>query len=328
MQTAIAPAPRSAREAFQSAPTVNPAPNLDAPRFFVQFAWDVFQVDTDCIPNKYLLRGEITPLRSFPKKSNIFEISEAARIPGSEEADPSPDAGDRRRVVWAKYWLHAQSEAQRLIDLERGADLQMGLFEITALARAPHLYEQLDFNAVFYPGGLHSLPQTNVEMVAYLRNSADAATEKAPSDLKGIIAEIGEQLIEAAEYADRAQLARVEFSHSCMKLTPDDKSGFYKKKYDILDEESLLRTGKPRIHQAIDATAEALKMLAGRDAAPAAQDNAVLIQLLTAQQEQNAILRAQAERQDKVLELLLAERQETKSAGKTEPKIKKNDGNQ
>src|SRR4030095_894609 len=78
---------------------------LDAPRFFVQMGWDVLQVDTNAITNRYLLRGDITPCRSWQCKTNIHEIIDGEKIAGSEEAD------NGGKVVWAKYWRRAYYEA-------------------------------------------------------------------------------------------------------------------------------------------------------------------------------------------------------------------------
>jgi hypothetical protein len=309
--------PRSARDSFFAANhIINPAPNLDATRFFVQFGWSVMQVDTICVPNQGLLRGEITPLRSTPKKASIFEIPETARIPGSEMTDPSPDAGDRRRPVYASYWLHAEHEANRLVDLEQQLDptRKMGLYEIASLARMPQLYEQLDFNNIFFPGGLYDLPESNLEMISYLTARVPEVVKQSPPEYKEVLQQVGQEMIAAANVAQSGHLARIEFAHSCMKLSPDDKSGFYKKGYDVLDEEALLRTGVARIHDAMNATGEALKMLA------APQQDSALLQMVTALQEQNAIQAAAAARQDKLIELLMTERQE--KPAKQELKLK------
>src|SRR5262245_66602300 len=61
--------------------------NLNAHRFFVQMGWSVLSVDTHAVPNAYLLRGEITPCRSYRQEAKLYEIREGDLIHGSEEAD-------------------------------------------------------------------------------------------------------------------------------------------------------------------------------------------------------------------------------------------------
>src|SRR5262245_16207290 len=81
---------RTGREALfgdQQTGAIQEDVNLNAHRYFVQMGWDILRVDTHAIPNGYLLRGEITPCRTYSQKANIVEIREADLIPGSEVAD-------------------------------------------------------------------------------------------------------------------------------------------------------------------------------------------------------------------------------------------------
>ena len=307
---------RSARQRVVETGTgsVNTAPNVDAPRFFVQFGWQRLEVDTEAIPGKQLLRGEITPCRSHQQKSNIFEIPEGMRIPGMDQIDPA--SGDRK-VIWGFYWKRAADEATRLIELESSVDQnhRMGLTEIKSLAGIRSVYyDQYDFNEIFYPNGLDNLPIKNAELKAHLEGRVDAiAGMNLPAELKPVLLDLGRELIDACESAIMIQSNRIEFAHRCMALDPKDSSGYYKKNYDALDEESLERTGKPRVGEALETQAKALHILA-EDKALGRKDDPFAA-MAKAQHEQNEILREQLEAQRKrddqnqqLIQLLMAER--------------------
>ncbi len=325
---AIATAPpRSARERLQQdQKSVNSVVNLDAPRFFVQMVWDVLNVDTEAVPNRYLLRGEITPCRSYPQKSNIFEIPEGARLKHLDEVDKA--AGDNR-VVWGYYMKHAAQEADRLLEMEQAATQtqKSGLFEIRSLAGVrAELYDRYDFNKIFYPEGLDSLPTLNKDFIAYLKNRAQELDSlDVPPELMAVLPSLAAELIGAAEKGAAIQDARVELTHRFMMLSPSDTSGLWKRDYDPVDLEMLARTGKPRVNQAQEQTAEALHLLAKNDSSTR-QDDA-FAGLIKAQQDQNEILRAQMEQQKQLIQMLMAERtapaQKEEKAEGSKPPVKK-----
>jgi len=308
--TAAAVAPQrvpSARDrVFAGGQSLNTTPNLDQPRFFVQMGWSELEVDTEAIPGKKLLRGEITPCRSHQQKGNLWEIPEGMRIPGSEQVDPASKDG---RVIWAYYWKRAEHEATRLSELEKSAGLKMGLVELQSLAGLRSVYyDTYDFNEMFYPQGLNNLPTTNAELKAHLQARLEAFEGmELPADLKEFLPILTAELIAACDVADRVQSDRIDFSHRCMQLSPEDKSGYFKKGYDEKDEEMLLRTGKPRVGEALEVQAKALHLLA-EDKASGRRDDP-FAGLAKAMEEQNAILREQNERQNRLIEMLLAERQ-------------------
>lgn len=292
---------RSAREVSQQ--TDNPtdgAIQVSAPRFFVQFGWDVLRVDTRAIPNMYLLRGEITPCKSYPQLAPLVEIREGELIPGSEGGDPS---GRDTRATYGKYWRHAHFEAERLIDIEQSSSHKQGLYEIKALAGLNSIvYDKADLNEIFYsPYTLATLPKTNAEIIAHLRARRDEikanGVEGVPAHYQGVLLEVADQLIAAAEYNDRIQHQRIEFTHTCMKLPPSDPSGLWKREYDLVDEEMLARTGTPRVHAADITTAKALDKLTDRN------DGEGMKQLAEA-------LMQQAAQQQQLINMLMAEREE------------------
>ena len=322
MTAAVAAAPqRSARETFLTTfGKQSEIVNLDAPRFFVQFGWNKLEVDVDGVPNKSLLRGEITPLRSFAKRANYKEIPEGLRIPGSEEID---ERSKDRTYTWARYWLHAHYEAERLIELEANAADKQGVFEITTLRDAPMLYTKYDLNAIFYPEGLFALPEKNADMVAHLEFRLAEIQRMTVEDKDSLLA-IGRELLAAAQYNARIQEERLEWTHTRMKMEPSDPTGNFKRRYDGVDEEMLVRTGRPRIHQALDATANALEMLATRDAKSDTGGMNALVEQLRIQNEQQA---EQLRRQNQIVEMLLVERQPAKPEAakpeaRSEPKKK------
>lgn len=319
---ATQPRPRSARQRIaDSGQGVNTAPNVDMPRFFVQMGWNKLEVDTEAIPGKQLLRGEITPCRSHRQKSNIHEIQEGQRIPGMDQADPA--SGDNR-IIWGYYWKRAQDEGERLRDIERTTDptRRMGLVEIASLAGIRSVYyDQFDFNEIFYPDGLDSLPVKTADLKAHIQDRIAAIGGMSlPTELKPVLLDLGRELIAACDTAEKIQSDRVEFTHRCMQLSPDDKSGYYKKGYDEPDEEMLVRTGKPRVGEALEVQAKALHILAEDKAAGRHDDP--FAGLAKAMEDQNTILReqltSQAEQNRQLMQMLMA-KPDTKPEADSEP---------
>lgn len=292
---------RSAREvSLQTDDPTNGAIQVDAPRFFVQFGWNVLRVDTRAVPNMYLLRGEITPCKSYAQLAPVVEIREGELIPGSEGGDPS---GRDTRAVYGKYWRRAHFEAERLIDIEQSSAHKQGIFEIKSLAGLNSIvYEKADLNQIFYaPFTLANLPKTNAEIIAHLKQRVaeikEQGVEGVPAHYQDVLVAIGKELIAAAEYNHRVQEQRIEFTHTCMKLPPSDPSGLWKREYDLVDEEMLARTATPRVHSAEVNTAKALDKLTDRN------DGEGMKQLAEA-------LMQQAAQQKQLIDMLLAEREE------------------
>lgn len=325
--TEAPPPPRSARDRVrQDSQSVNSVPNQHQPRFFVQMGWNRYEVDTQAIVNGYLLRGEITPCRSYQAAESIHCLTEGMRIPGTERSDP---ATTDRAVVWANYWKYAQSEGGRLVEIEQGFDQsrKMGLVEIKSLAGfKAELYDRFDFNKIFYPQGLENLPVTNEGLEAYLvkRVSEINAMPESSELPKDALVAMGNELIEAVRLANRIQSDRIDFTHRCMQLSPEDKSGYFKKTYDGLDEEMLTRTGKPRVGEALEVQAKALHILAEDKAAGRKDDP--FAALAKAQQDQNEILRQQLDQQSaqnqQLINLLMTQQQPAQNAdAPAEPKL-------
>jgi len=303
MSAAVAAAPngpRSAREAVNAnlGGDLRPGINLDQPHYFVQFGWERLDVDTNAIPNRYLLRGEITPCVSYAQKANLIEIREGELIPGSQEADKDG------REVYGKYLRRAHFEAERLRNNEAATEIRQGLVEIEdpdgALDR---LYKNLDLTAVFYPQGLAALPVQNAAMIAHLKQrrieleneKVEAVTDgrllTMPEHFRPMLLSVADQLIAAAELSDRLQRKRLEWTHTCMKLPANDPTGNFKREYDAVDEEMLLRTGIPRVHSADITTANALDKLASP------REDGSLAKLVELQAKQLEMSLQQAERE-------------------------------
>lgn len=283
-----APAIKTARDFISAGAPAMAREEIDyhAPRFFVQMGWTVLNVDTAGIPNRYLLRGEITPCISTRKKANIAEIPEGMLIQGSEESDRDG------RIVWGYYPLPAWYEAQRLMENEAAAELRNGLFEIKSVN--PNFYRQNDLNQIFYPQGLHMLPERNSELIAHLEERIlDVEANKAGRDAQtiSILVQIGRELIRAALEADRIQVARLTYVHTCMRLQPKEEN--YKRDYDAVDEEMLVRTGTPRLHDAERKTADALSLLAEGKVRGDADEVSALKLMVKSQEDQMAMLREQ-----------------------------------
>lgn len=261
---------------------------LDDPRFFVQMAWGVLNTDTSAVPNRYFLRGEITPIRSYMALENIYNIREGDLIPGTEQKDPTGVA-----VVYAKYWRRAKYEAERLVENENNATYKSGMFEIKAFRETPQVYSQVDLNALIYPDGLQNLPETNQGLISYLRQRwIDLQSEmtNVPQQFRPVILDAVQELIQATELAESIQRSRLQYTHSCMKLAPTDEG--FKREYDLVDREMLLRTGVPEIHSTDISIANTLKVVsekAGGEASGLAEavkalveQNRLMMELLAA----------------------------------------------
>lgn len=258
MQAATA---RSARETLfgeQQVGQLQEDVNLNAIRYFVQLGWNQLDVDTLAIPNRILLRGEITPCRTFRQKANVVEIREADLIPGSEETDRDG------RTVYGYYRRPAYYEAERLNDLETRAERQTGLVEITALKGelGNEVYRRVDLNKLFFPTWPR-MPEKNVDVIAALESRLAELRASAPPDVPphylSVIFEAGDQLLEAAKRAEAVQRHLLTDTHMRMKFTPKDEG--FKRAYDNVDYEMLARTGIPQIHSAEIQTAQALEKL-------------------------------------------------------------------
>ena len=268
---------------------------VDDPRFFVQMGWSVLHTDTSAVPNRYFLRGEITPVRSYMAVENIYNIREGDLIPGTEQKDPTGVA-----VVYGKYWRRAKYEAERLADNEANATYKTGLVELRALRQAPQVYAQVNLNDLIFPDGLRNLPEGNQALIAYLRQRwldlGNQDMENVPQAFKPVIFETIKEIIDAAELADSIQRARIQFTHSCMKLAPNDEG--FKREYDSVDREMLLRTGMPEIHSTEMNIANTLKAVTenrGSEGAGLAdavkaliEQNQLMMQVLMAKQAESS----------------------------------------
>ena len=294
MQTATAPL-RTGREALfgeEQIGTLREDVNLNAPRYFVQMGWAVHGVDSYGIPNAYLLRGEITPCRTYAQKANLLEIREGELIPGSQERDKDG------REVWGSYYRYAHHEAERLAELEKRAERQAGLFEVTALNTelGNQVYRKVNLNELFFPEWPR-LPEKTEDVIKVLQSRIAELKASTPSDMPAhylpVIFEVGDQLIEAARQADHVQRHLLAYTHTCLKMTPKDEG--FKRGYDSVDYEMLKRTGLPEVHAAEIQTAQALEKLSER------RDDDGLRDLVAA-------LKTQAEQNAQILQLLLSER--------------------
>lgn len=281
---------QTARQALRNeqTPMMDESLRLDDPRFFVQMAWGVLNTDTSAVPNRYFLRGEITPIRSYMALENIYNIREGDLIPGTEQKDPTGVA-----IVYAKYWRRAKYEAERLVENENNATYKSGMFEIKAFRETPQVYSQVDLNALIYPDGLQNLPETNQGLISYLRQRwIDLQSEmtNVPQQFRPVILDAVQELIQATELAESIQRSRLQYTHSCMKLAPTDEG--FKREYDLVDREMLLRTGVPEIHSTDISIANTLKVVsekAGGEASGLAEavkalveQNRLMMELLAA----------------------------------------------
>jgi len=271
--------------------------NLNAHRFFVQMGWSVLSVDTHAVPNAYLLRGEITPCRSYRQKANLYEIREGDLIPGSKERDKDG------KEVWGSYIRYAYHEAERLVALESRAERKTGLVEITALNSdlGGQVYRKVNLNELFFPDW-PKLPEKTSDVIAALEIRIAELKAAQPVDMPDfylpVIFAVGDQLIEAARRADFIQRDLLTYTHTCLKLTPKDEG--FKRAYDSVDYEMLARTGIPQVHAAEIQTAQALEKLSER------QDQNSLKDLVE-------VMKAKIEQDGQIIQLLLSERQPAKA---------------
>ena len=259
---------QTARETLRNeqTPILDESLRLDDPRFFVQFGWAVLNTDSSAVPNRYFLRGEITPVRSYMALENVYNIREGELIPGTEQKDPTGVA-----IVYGKYGRRAKHEAERLIENENSATYKNGLVEIRSLRENPQVYAQIDLNQLFFPDGILQIPEQNQSLIAFLRQRyIDLQDEMTsiPQQYRPVVLDVLRELISAAELADSIQRARLQFTHSCMKLAPNDEG--FKREYDVVDREMLLRTGVPEIHSTEVNIANTLKVVSEKAGGEAA----------------------------------------------------------
>lgn len=307
--TAAAPA-QTARQAMAEQQYGSVGIDLNRPHFFVQMGFARLDADTPAVPGRAFLRGEITPVISFQQKTNLMEIREGDLIPGSEQADADG------RVIWGRYWRHAHYEAERLRHNEATAEAKQGLVYLEdETGMLGLLYKNIDLNDLFYPNGLDNLPETNHDMLLHLMARRQAIKAEPPASVPQHILPalyaLADQMVAAAALADATQKKRLDWTHTCMKLQPSDPTGNFKREYDRVDEEMLLRTGAPRVHAADVNTAEALKKLSEP------QPDQGMLALAKALTEQNELMRQQMENERAErsrLEKELAEARNAKAA--------------
>jgi hypothetical protein len=141
------------------------------------------------------------------------------------------------------------------------------------------------------------MPEKNVDVIRGLEARLAELRSSTPSDMPAqylpVIFRVGEELIEAAKRAEHVQKHLLTVSHSSMKLTPKDEG--FKRAYDPVDYEMLVRTGTPQIHSEAIQTAQALEKLTERG------DNDGLRELV-------GVLQQQVEQNNQLIQMLLAER--------------------
>lgn len=293
---------KSAREAIQQNPLITNTAEIDlhATRFFVQMGWGTLRVDSHAVTNGHLLRGEITPCASFRATDALAEIPEGALIRGSERRD------SENQIVYGQYWKTAHDEAERLAALEAMKEAKDGLVEVKALAGQAALYQKIDFNALFFPQGLHALPVKNADLKAHLRAKLaeleGSQSEKLPPHIQAIVLDVARELIAAVDTADSIQRTRIELTHRSFEVPLNDVSGLHKRGYDPVDEEMLVRTGIPRISEEKIKLAVAVETLADNQTRQMNSGDSGMAALV----EQ---LRIQSAQQAALIERLLADRE-------------------
>lgn len=250
----------------KSTPVVSELIQLDETRFFIQTGWNVLQVDTHAFPNSRLLRGEITPLRSWQHKEGIEYIIPGALIPGSEEAD-SRDG----RVRYGRYWRHAQQEAERILALETASEYKSGLTEIVCLRPIPQLYDQVDLSQLIWNRPLSELPASNKDLLALLAaNQQSMSNNSIAPALIPIFNALFNEIAEIITKTDQIQVQRLQLTHNQLKMNPNDPGA--KRAYDEVDREMLVRTGLPEMYSTETSIARTLDLMQQRDSLAAPTD--------------------------------------------------------
>ena len=185
--------------------------------------------------------------------------------------------------------------ALRLIELEGRAERKTGLVEVTSLNSdlGGEVYRKVNLNSLFFPSW-PNLPEKNQDVVTTLQERISKLKAFTPEDIPAhylpVIFTVADQLIEAARRADFVQRDLLTYTHTCLKLRPEDEG--FKRSYDSVDYEMLRRTGLPEVHAAEVQTAQALEKLSSND------DLKGLI----------GVLQSSVEQQGQILQLLLSER--------------------
>lgn len=290
----------TAREAIsgETIAVLNPLQQLDQTRFFVQMGWKVLSIDSSAVPNRRLLRGEITPLRSYQAKENIQAIITGDLIPGSEERDPTGI-----NVLYGKYWRHALHEADRLTSIERGTEYKTGLVEVTTLRDIPQLYDQYDVTQLIYGSAWPNLPERNSDLLELLHTRhQELEGADIPGAIRPILSKVYDELIQAVIAVDRIQIERLQLTNGKMKLSPLDPGA--KHAYDPVDREMLIRTGMPEIYSTDMSVARTLELMRERSEQPESPAMAELARAITMLAEQSI---KQATAQREILDALQAD---------------------
>ncbi len=263
----------------------------NAPRYFVEFGYRKFVVDTECIPGRLLRRGEITPCLGYEKWAIIESIPAEMRIKGRTRTI--------NRATEGCYPIYADAESTRLKDIEARNSDGMYCLELLTGFDVRTDFETCHFNDVFYPMGVENIPATHKGVIQLLEQKRDQILTGDVSvprqDLHKLYVSVANALIDAARYADRLQSQQLEETHLRMRLASNDDK--HKDRYDPKDEEMLVRTGKTRFDKHADVTADALTLLAQNAGKPSGNDQLVasMMELVKAQQEQNTLLKQQIE---------------------------------
>lgn len=186
------------------------------------------QVASLCIPRQILWRCAVTPALSAPVRMRAVEIPEGRLIDGTRDgkglASMLLPCGPEVDELLANYGHPDQGQWLK----------RWGLVELTALrGMPPKEVAALNLTAFFFPSW-PSLPETNKEVLAQLRERLKAATSQ-------IQRTCGEQMIAAVEMAQEYQQRIVREGN--IRVTFGETNDRFKPGFDSKDELFAQRSG-------------------------------------------------------------------------------------
>jgi len=199
-------------------------------------------VNTACVPNKMIFRGQVTPCVSTPIWTRKEEIPEGQMLMGSEEAANAPKGAGKGKAAYLSY---AGLEAKNLL-MQYGHDsdytAQWGLVELKALrGKSLEEVQALRVTSRYFPK-YPAIPETNFGMIEQIE-SVMAQIKAGNDPNKDILLQCGEEMLTACEHAQAHQERLTADSNMRVTLAADDPG--YKKEFDGRDRVYAKRSGVP-----------------------------------------------------------------------------------
>jgi hypothetical protein len=283
----------------------------DRIRYLFNAGYQDLQVDCHGIWQSKIQRCQVTPLVNFAVKDVLWQIPDGMLINGSKEQDREG------REVYGKYMMYAGLEANRLLAME--GYQRWGLVELEPLRgwtieqagslRIDEVYfpdrpqdayllskwkptnreirEQITTVQAEIKAGKHQLVN---EIKAQLSAGVLPLGHQLVPELSQLYLKLGDLMLASLRVAERDQKKRLNLTHRGLKAKPGEED--YKRTYDDLDEECLIRTETAKQDAVLERLSDAALEQASRpiNVTVERQDTTASDAVLTQLMEQNRML--------------------------------------